>query len=117
MKARSTELREIFHIHQNHELELMSARERIAPEGQRSSTFYREKDEQNNVVSYYRVWISQSTVEPFSLRHGWEKLTLQGQLEDRETRYSEGEPITIELPATVNLDYAQMPEPEQHQLT
>lgn len=104
MQSRSTELRNIFSIDNDHCIELQSARERIAPSGQRLSAMYNETDVYSAVVARYRIWIHQSSKPPYRLTRGWEKYSPDGQLQDRETRYSKGEPVSDSLPATVQLD-------------
>ncbi len=104
MQSRSAELRNIFSINTDHCLELQSARERIAPNGQRLSAMYCETDGSTAVVARYRIWIHQSSVAPYRLTRGWEKYSPKGELQDRETRYSRGEPVSTTLPATVQLD-------------
>ena len=104
MQSRSAELRDIFSIDNEHCIELQSARERIAPGGQRLSAMYRETDVYAAVVARYRIWIHQSSKPPYRLTRGWEKYSPEGELQDRETRYSRGEPVSESLPATVQLD-------------
>lgn len=104
MQSRSAELRNIFSIDNEHCIELQSARERIAPGGQRLSAMYRETDAHAAVVARYRIWIHQSSKPPYRLTRGWEKYSPAGELQDRETRYSRGEPVSESLPATVQLD-------------
>lgn len=104
MQSRSTELRNIFAINDEHCIELQSARERIAPGGQRMSAMYQETDVYSAVVARYRIWIHQSSKPPYRLTRGWEKYSPEGELQDRETRYGRGEPVSDSLPATVQLD-------------
>ena len=113
MQSRSAELRDIFSIEPHHCLELQSARERIAPGGQRMSAMYNETDESMAIVALYRIWINQSAHPPYRLTRGWEKYTPKGELQDRETRYSRGEPMSTSLPATVQLDDYSLTETDQ----
>lgn len=104
MESRSRQLREIFSIDDNHCLELESARERIAPGGERLSAMYTETDGTDSLVARYRIWIDKPSKPPYRMRRGWEKYTPEGELADREIRYSKSQPTSVELPATVQLD-------------
>ena len=117
MQSRSAELRDIFSIKPRHCLELQSARERIAPGGQRMSAMYIETDESEAIVARYRIWINQSSHPPYRLTRGWEKFSPLGELQDRETRYSRGEPVSTALPATVQLDDYTLTETDQQTIS
>lgn len=81
-------MREIFAIAPEHELELLDARERTNGSNERYSKLYREHDSSQTTLALYRVWERTGLAPPHPREQGFEKLTIRGQLVDREVRYS-----------------------------
>lgn len=82
-------------ISSEHTLELADTRKSSLHWSQRESLLLKEFDTNSKLIAHYRVWDQQSNKAPYRRQRGWEKYSLDGDLLDREVRYSRrDEPVS-----------------------
>ncbi len=81
--------KELFNLSQEHSLSVCRSHREVRNGMQCDVQWLEEYNAQDDLIARSRLWTHAARKPPYKKQNGWEKFSIDGQLLDKEVRYSQ----------------------------